>query len=63
MAGDTEKKSHRFNIFFKADMWRRLREHVKRKSEKAEATVHISDEVHRALDRYLGQTARHRDAE
>lgn len=49
-----EPKSHRFNLFVKGPMWRRLKAHVRAKRERLEVeSIKISDEVHRALDRYL----------
>lgn len=55
MSNETQKpKSHRFNLFFKGEMWLRLLAHVRAKEKRLEVeTIKISDEVHRALDKYL----------
>lgn len=55
---EQEPKSHRFNLFVKGRMWQRLLRHVRAKEKRLEdeaVKVRISDEVHRALDRYLPQ--------
>lgn len=53
---EQKAKSHRFNLFFKGEMWQRLLRHVRAKEKRLDVgSIRISDEVHRALDRYLPQ--------
>lgn len=56
MTAEQEPKSHRFNLFVRGRMWKRLLSHVKAKEKRLEdegVRVRISEEVHQALDQYL----------
>lgn len=54
MSNDIQKpKSRRFCLFFRGDMWARLKRFQKQREKEVESRIWLSDVIHVALDRYL----------